>query len=186
MSEASDNEPAEQPEPQPDAAAPQPERSGSRPRPSRLASLVAVAAVALALAAIGFSAWVWLHPRREGINPATDQQVADAKTRACAAFDVVRNAVSLQTHADPGADPVATQAAEANARLSMLGGALYLQGHLDPATPPSLAASMRKFTDQLQDLAMNALAGMPNDDPTQAGRLHEGDETSQGLVEACK
>lgn len=39
----------------------------------------------------------------------TNQQVADAKARACAAYTTVRTGVSLQTHATGAADPVATR-----------------------------------------------------------------------------
>ena len=38
----------------------------------------------------------------------------EAGARICGAFDTVRNAVSLQTNADLGADPVAVQAVAAN------------------------------------------------------------------------
>jgi hypothetical protein len=48
----------------------------------------------------------------------TNQQVADAKARACAAYTTVRTGVSLQTHATGAADPVATPAVAVDARLS--------------------------------------------------------------------
>ena len=35
----------------------------------------------------------------------TNQQVADAEARACAAYTTVRTGVSLQTHATGAADP---------------------------------------------------------------------------------
>jgi hypothetical protein len=145
-----------------------------------------VIALALSCIAIGFSAWAWLHPHRESTNTVTDQQAADAKTRACSAFNLVRNAVSLQTHADPGSDPIAMQAATANARVALVGGATYLLAHLDPATPPELAASIRSFADQLQGLAMNAMAGVPGGDPAQAARLSDEESTSTRLAESCK
>ena len=148
--------------------------------------MVGLIALALSLIAIAFSAWAWLHPHRESAATVTDQQAADAKTRACSAFNLVRNAVSLQTHVDPGNDPIAGQAATANARVALVGGATYLLAHLDPATPPELAASIRSFADQLQGLAMNAMAGIPGGDPAQAARLRDEESTSTRLAESCK
>lgn len=148
--------------------------------------MVLLIALALSLIAIAFSAWAWLHPHGERTNAVTDQQAADAKTRACSAFNLVRNAVSLQTHTDPGSDPIAVQAAAANARVALVGGATYLLANLDPATPPELAASIRSFADQLQGLAMNAMAGVPGGDPAQAARLRDEESTSTRLAESCK
>ena len=91
----------------------------------------------------------------------TNQQVADAKARACAAYTTVRTGVSLQTHATGAADPVATPAVAVDARLSEVVSAQYLLNRLDPATPPPLAAAIHTFADDLLDIAANALAGAP-------------------------
>ena len=80
--------------------------------------------------------------QRVGGGLAGNQQVADAKARACAAFTTVRTGVSLQTHATGAADPVATPAVAVDARLSEVAGAQYLLNRLDPATPPPLAAAI--------------------------------------------
>jgi hypothetical protein len=108
----------------------------------------------------------------------TNQQVADAKARACAPYTTVRTGVSLQTHATGAADPVATPAVAVDARLSEVASAQYLLNRLDPATPPPLAAAIHTFADDLLDIAANALAGAPNDDPAQAGRLRDGGTAS--------
>jgi hypothetical protein len=60
----------------------------------------------------------------------TNQQVADAKARACAAYTTVRTGVSLQTHATGAADPVATPAVAVDARLSEVVSAQYLLNRL--------------------------------------------------------
>ncbi|HEX2283214.1 MAG TPA: hypothetical protein VHI10_00075 [Mycobacterium sp.] len=93
-------------------------------------------------------------------EPNHDNEAADAKARVRAAYDTVTKAVSLQTHADGGDDPVAVTAVAANARLSMSAGAAYLLSRLDPATPPPLAAAVRAFAELLEDIAMNSLAGV--------------------------
>jgi hypothetical protein len=157
------------------------------PAPQSWSRWVAVLALAVALIATALAGWSLLRPAKAGTAaPVTDQQIADAKARACTASNTVGIAVSLQTHADLGKDPVAVQAVAANARLSMAAGGPYLLGQLNPATPPPLAAAIRSFADNLQEIAMNTLAGRPNDDPAQAGRLRDAQAASALIAELCK
>jgi predicted alpha/beta hydrolase family esterase len=111
---------------------------------------------------------------------------AAAVARICTAFETVRKAVYLQTHADGGDDPVAVAAVAANARLAMAAGGSYLIARLDPATPQALAEAVRSFAELLQDIAINALADVPNDDPTQADRLRQADEASVEVAKWCR
>jgi hypothetical protein len=137
--------------------------------------------------AVALGAWSLLRPLNASTTapPATGQQIAAAKARACTASNTVSTAVSLQTHADLGSDPVAVQAVAANARLSMAAGGSYLLTRLDPATPPPLAAAIHSFTDNLQEIAMNTLAGVSNDDPAQASRLRDAQATSAQIADLC-
>jgi hypothetical protein len=45
---------------------------------------------------------------------------------------------------------------------------------------------LRTFANDLQDIAINALAGMGNDDPTQAARLGAGQDVSTRIADMCK
>ena len=157
--------------------------SGAPPTPPK-SRWVAVIALAVAAIAIGMVGWSLLHPLKASTT-ATDQQTADAAARACAAYNAVRSAVLLQTHASLGDDPAALQAVAANARLSMAAGGSYLLAQLDPATPPPLGVAIRSFADGLQDIAMNALAGMTNDDPAQAARMHDAEMASSRVAGLC-
>ena len=74
---------------------------------------------------------------------------------------MVRKAVSVQTNIDLGPDVVAKEAVAANARLATLGGSQYLLSRLDPATPADLADAVRSFANNLQDVAMDQLVGVP-------------------------
>jgi hypothetical protein len=58
--------------------------------------------------------------------------------------------------------------------------------HVPTATPGPLADAMRSFATDLDDIAVNALAGVGNDDPAQAGRLHDGDTVSVQITQQCK
>ena len=159
------------------------------PTPSRW---VAPAALLIAVIAIGVAIWALVRtPGEAAVNaqqaPAGNAQGSDdAKARVCVAFDTVRKAVSLQTNADLGPDPVAKEAVAANARLATLGGGEYLLSRLDPATPPELADPVRSFANNLQDIGMNQLVGMPNTDPAVAARLSEAQAASQQIADMCK
>jgi hypothetical protein len=68
------------------------------------------AAVLIAVVALAVAVWALLRPPPAD-SPASPppEQIADAKGRACVAYTTVRTAVALQTHLEPGTDPVATQ-----------------------------------------------------------------------------
>jgi hypothetical protein len=121
------------------------------------------------------------HASKSGSAPDAGY-AAEAEARVRAAFETVRKAVSLQTHADGGSDPVAVTAVAANARLAMAAGGAYLVSRLDPATPSAVATAVRTFAELLEDIAMNALAGVGHDDPVQAGRLRDADAASARLA----
>jgi hypothetical protein len=141
----------------------------------------------IALIAVTVAAWTLLRPPpARSPAPASGQQIATAKARACGAYTTVSTAVSLQTHAYLGSDPVAVQAVAASARLAMAASGADLLAHLDPATPPDLAAAVRSFADGLQDIAMNALAGLSSDDPAQAARLRDAEAASARVADLCK
>ncbi len=138
----------------------------------------------IALTAIGVAAvaMVMAWPQREEAA----QPTAESKQKVCAAFDTVSKAVQLQTHADLGPDPAAQTAVASNARLSLIGGGEYLLSRLDDQTPPDLADAVRLFANNLEDIGLNALAGVTNDDPQQAARLTTGEEGRTRVADLCK
>lgn len=147
------------------------------------------AAVVIAIFAAGLAIGCWFRPQLhnsvQAAQPAatfTQQQISDAKSRACGAFETVRAGAALQTN-PAGGDPLA---ATANARLSLAVGNAYLLSHLDPATPPPLATAVRVLADNLLDLAAHALAGVSNDEPAQAARLRNADAADAHVAELCK
>jgi hypothetical protein len=175
---------------------PPPERAKRRPAhsddtssnfvPRAMTRWATPATAVIAIVALAIAIWALLRPHAGSAAPPSAEQIADAKGRACAAYSTVRNAVSVQTHADVGDDPVAKQAVAANARLAMAAGGRYLSEHVDPAVPPQLADSLRSLAADLQDITIYALAGLPDDDPGQVGRLHDVEAKSAKIVELCK
>jgi hypothetical protein len=97
---------------------------------------------------------------------------------------MVSKAVPLETNLDLGQDRVAQTAVAANARLALFGGGQYLLDSLDSTTPEELAGPVRSFANTLQDVGMNALAGLSNRD--QVIRLAEGEQTRSQIVDLCK
>ena len=145
---------------------------------------MALVALLVALTAIGVAAWamVMAWPQKDE----TVQPSAESKVKVCAAFDTVRRAVQMQTHANLGPDPIAQTAVASNARLSLIGGGEYLLSRLDDQTPSELAEAVRSFANNLDDIGMNALAGATNEDPQQAARLTAGEAGRNKIAELCK
>ena len=96
--------------------------------------------------------------------------------------------MNLRSNADPGPDPASAHAEVvlANARLSLAVGTTYLRSHLDPATPAPLAAAIRKFADQIEAVAIHALAGATSDDPAQVGRIRDFVTLDEQITGLCK
>ncbi|HZQ30272.1 MAG TPA: hypothetical protein VFB19_00875 [Mycobacterium sp.] len=157
--------------------------------PTGVARWLPPIALVLSVIAVGLAIWVLIEGPLSKSNSAPSpsaQQTADAKTKACKAYGVVRQAVHLQTNGNLGPDPVAQSAVAANARLSMSEGATYLLANLDPATPGDVAAAIRSFAGYLQDISMYAQANVSNSDPSQADRLKDGSAASDKVAALCK
>jgi hypothetical protein len=158
--------------------------------PRRL-SAVSVIALLVSLAALGVAGWAAF---RSNPNPVAAQsysasQQADAKAVTCAATELVRKGVALNTNLQsPGgdADVTGSLAVAANARLSLSAGGQYLASRLDPATPTELATEVRDFANTLLDIGAAATAGALNSDPDQAARLSHADALNAKITEACK
>lgn len=150
--------------------------------------VLTIISLAVAVAALAVAAWS-LYRSDPANADYSAEQTADAKARACAAVDVVRRGVSLNTNLMPAggaADVTGAQAVAANARVSLNDGGQYLIARLDPATPEALAAKAREFADSLMDIGANATAGVTNEDPAQAQRLKAADDANASLEELCK
>jgi hypothetical protein len=151
-----------------------------------------VIALVLSLIAVGLAAWAAFGPSRKAA-PAetayTASQQGDAKSAICAAADVVRRGISLNTNLQsPGGegDVTGSLAVAANARVSLSDGGHYLIARLDPATPTELADAVKKFANSLLDIGAAATAGSPNTDPDQAVRLRDADAENSKVTELCK
>jgi hypothetical protein len=143
---------------------------------------LAPAALLVAVVAGVLAVWALM----SASSGASVKLAGDPKMRVCTAFNTVSQAVTGQTHNDLGPDPVAQAAVAGNARLALLGGGQYLLSRLDSATPSELADPVRSFANDLQDIGIYALAGVPNTDAAQAARLTQADLTRKQIVDLCK
>jgi len=158
---------------------------------SRRVGAVPVIALILALAALGLAGWAAFRPTpKPAVEPAFSAgQQADAKAATCAATELVRKGVSLNTNMQsPGgdADVTGSLAVAANARLSLSTGGQYLISRLDPATPTELSADVRDFANTVMDIGAASIAGALNTDPDQAARLSHADALNVKITEACR
>lgn len=151
----------------------------------RMARWAVPFAILLGVIAVALSIWAVVSATSKD-SGASGSLPGDAKLRVCGAFETVARGVALQTHNDLGADPIAQAAVAGNARLALVGGGDYLLRQVDSNTPSQLADAVSSFARDLQDIGINALAGVQNSDPGQAARLAEGDSARKQVADLCK
>src|ERR1700722_3717131 len=112
-------------------------------RPSRWPTFLALA---LAVVASGLAIVGWFRPTPSAPPPRstgptfTEQQISDARSHACAAFELVNKGVRLETNGQLGSDPAMELAQGTNARLTTISSGWYLKARLEPAAPSDLEA----------------------------------------------
>jgi hypothetical protein len=126
--------------------------------------LITLVAVAAAVAA-------WLRPiphQTPGAPPAptySEQQVADAKSKVCAAYEKVQNAVSINSVRTAGDDPNSQLLIAVNMRQVFVAGSAYLLTTLtdEPGAPADLAAAASNLAHIYQVITLDGLVGDRND-----------------------
>ncbi|WIM87337.1 hypothetical protein PT015_21215 [Candidatus Mycobacterium wuenschmannii] len=122
-------------------------------------SLVSLISVGAAVAA-----WLRPIPHETLAAPAaptyTEQQIADAKSKVCAAYQKVRRASDANANRKGGDDPTSQLAVAVNDRQIYVAGSAYLLTVLDdaPAAPGELSAAVRNLARLFQVITLNFLA----------------------------
>lgn len=148
----------------------------------------AYAAVAVAVLSLGVAVFALLRGAPDEPQYTEDQR-SGAKAEICAAFETVSTGVAMNTNLAPpgGSDDIGgALAVAANARVALYDGGQYLLARLAPATPAELAGEIRDFGNQLMDIGAAATAGVPNNDPVQAGRLMKAEAASTAIAGLCR
>ena len=144
--------------------------------------LITMVAVAAAVAA-----WLRPIPHNESATPTkpaySEQQVADAKAKVCAAYTKIHRAVDINVPRTGGDDPMAQLTVAVNMRQVYVVGSAYLLTTLadEPATPSDLAAATGKVARLLQGLTLDGLTSEINAQENDA--VNETGTTIEGL---CK
>ncbi len=120
----------------------------------------------ITLVAVGAAVAAWLRPipRDTSATPPkptySEQEIAEAKSKVCAAYEKVHHASVTNSGRTGGNDPTAQLAVAINERQIYEAGSAYLFTTLanEPATPSDLAAATRKLADVFQVLTLDNLA----------------------------
>jgi NH3-dependent NAD+ synthetase len=115
------------------------------------------------LTILGVAIAGWFRPAQYQPPPPprfTDQQVAEAKTKVCAAYRQVRQALNVAGARNGGADPTATLAVATSSRQALDAGSRYLLSRLaeEPATNADLVKAVRQLACVYEELTISYLA----------------------------
>jgi hypothetical protein len=125
--------------------------------------------ITLVAAGAAIAAWLRPIPHETSATPPSptysEQQVSDAKSKVCAAYEKVGHVAAMNASRTGGDDPTAQLAVAVNERQVFVAGGAYLLTTLSeqPAAPADLAASVRKLTDLYQVIVLNGLASDPSE-----------------------
>jgi hypothetical protein len=174
----------------PSAPPPWPPPSAPR-RPRRwwpAAGWLAAIALVAGVAIVG-----WLRPLQDHKpGPAaptyTNEQVANAKTNVCAAFEQVDRSLGVAQSFSGSSDPTAILAVATSTRQALDFGSRYLLMKLDaePATPSDLATAVRKQSDAYQQLTIGYLDGLQYSDPKLHPAISASGEATDTIRRLCK
>ena len=143
----------------------------------------------ITLAAVGAAVGAWLRPiphETSATPPAptySEQQVADAKAKVCAAYAKIHHAVDVNAPRTGGDDPMAQLTVAVNMRQVYVIGSAYLLTTIadEPATPGDLATATGKVARLFQGLTLDGLTSDINSQENAA--VNAAGTTVEGL---CK
>jgi hypothetical protein len=144
---------------------------------------------AITIVAIGAAVAAWLRPMPEtkAVAPPaptfSDQQVSDAKSKVCAAFDKALNTSRVNSARTAGDDPNSQLLIAVNMRQVFVASSIYLSTTLaeQPAAPQELTAAITKLIDLYQVVTLDGLVGDYNDPGHNAAN-----ETGVRIQSLCK
>jgi len=177
------------------SAAPPPWPRVTPPAPRRASLWLALIALMMALLAICIAIGAWSRPLSGNKPPPTppppsytSQQVADARTKVCAAYQKVHHALVLSSARNGGGDPAAVLGVATSGRQVLDAGSRYLITKLsdEPATPPELAAAIRNLANAYQELTVSYLDGLTNSAAELQPILQAADDATSKIERLCK
>jgi Cu/Ag efflux pump CusA len=175
------------------SAAPPPWPPASR-RPTQW---LAVISLVVALLAVCVAIGSWFRPSANDQSTPTStstapsystQQVADAKTKICAAYEKVHHALVLSSARNGGNDPTAALGVATSGRQVLDAGSRYLVTKLseEQATSPELTSAIRNLANAYQELAIDYLNDLTNSDAQLQPVLQAADDASAAIERLCR
>jgi hypothetical protein len=149
--------------------------------------VVVLFAITLVAVCAAIAAWLRPIPHNTSATPPapsySEQRVADAKSKTCAAFEKVLKTSSRNSAPAVGDDPNSQLLISVNQRQVFVISSAYLLTTLieQPATPPDLAAAVKSLADIYQVITLDGLVGDRNDPGHNAAN-----ETGFKIQELCK
>jgi len=156
-------------------------------RPARWPTFAALAIAFIALA-VGLVGWFRSTPHNNQPPPKptySQQQIADAKTKVCAAFEQVDHALGVANALPSGSDTLVTAL---NIRQVFDVGSRHLFATLaeEPATPPDLATAVRKQASTLEEAVIDYQDGFSNSDPQMRPVVDANTAATNTIRQLCK
>lgn len=178
--------------PPPLAASTSPPNTASAPpmafgRPPRWPTFTALAIALIALA-VGVVGWFRPAPHNNQPPPKpayTQQQIADAKAKVCAAVGKFDRAVSVGNALPRGSDALV---AAINSRQIFDVFSRHLLATLaeEPATPADLATAVREEASTLEEVVIAYQDGLSNSDPELKPVLDASSAAADTIQQLCK
>jgi len=177
------------------SAAPPPWLPGVPPAHKRPSQWLALVSLALALLAIGVALGAWFRPLPDNRFPPgspppsyAGQDVSEANTKICAAYEKVHRALVLSSTRNGGSDPTTVLGVATSGRQVLDAGSRYLITEIseEPATSPELAAAIRNLANVYQELTINYLDGLTNSDAELQKSLQAADDATSTIERLCK
>jgi hypothetical protein len=156
-------------------------------RPPRWPALTALAVALIALA-VGLAGWFRAAPHNNQPPPKptyTQQQIADAKAKVCAAFGKLDRAVGVLKALPPDSDALVVAV---NTRQVFDVGSRNLFTTLaeEPATPADLATAVHKHASSLGEAVIGYQDGLTNSDPEMRPLVDVNNATADTIRQLCK
>jgi hypothetical protein len=150
----------------------------------------AFSALAVALIALGIGIAGWFRPAPHTTPPPskpsyTDQQIADAKAKVCAAYGKLDRAVGVLNALPNGPDKLVPAI---NTRQVFDVFSRYLLATLaeQPATPADLASAVRKDAKSLEEAVIGYEDGFSNSDAEMRSVVEANTEAAETIRRLCK
>lgn len=145
-------------------------------------------AIALVALAFGIAALFRSTPHNDHAPPTptyTQQQIADAKAKVCAAVGKFNRAVSVNNALPRGSDPVV---AAVNSRQIFDVFSRYLLATLaeEPATPADLANAVREEASTLEEAVIGYEDGLSNSDSDMRPIMDASSAAADKIQQLCK